>query len=490
MMTEVKENERLKFLIDGDWIVSSSQEAKESFDPGKGESIAAVPFATSEEVELAVSSSDRAFERWAKVPITERIKYLFEMRDVLYKHFEHLASLNTRNHGKTIRESRGDLKRAIENVDTAIGVAYTAFKGENLEQIADGIDEFMTREPLGTFAIICPFNFPIMIPFWFIPYALILGATMVVKPSEIDPLPTVEAIRVIQEETHLPPGIINVVHGGKEVVESLIANRAVKGVTFVGSTPVAKHVFELAGRHGKRALVNGGAKNSLVVMPDADLNNCVPSIISSSFGNAGQRCLAGSNVVTVGGAHDVIVQKLSEAARVIKVGYGQREETDMGPVVTSIARDRILKYIETGIDEKAKVLVDGRRVSKLEYPGGFYLGPTIFEDVSKEMRIAREEIFGPVLSIVSTENIDEAIDFINRGTDFGNMASIYTSSGANAQRFRKEANIGNIGINIGVAAPSAFFPFGGRRDSFFGVAHAQIDTLDFFTDKKVTIMRW
>lgn len=481
---------RLKFLIDGKWRESSSEQAKDTFDPGMGSPISSVPFATNEEVETASSSSDAAFEKWAKTPITDRIKYLFEIRDVLYRHFEELAMWNTRNHGKTIQESRGDMRRAIENVDTAIGVAYTASKGENLEQIAEGIDEFMTREPLGTFAIVCPFNFPIMIPFWFIPYALILGDTIVVKPSEIDPLPTVEAIRLIQEETHLPPGIINVIHGGKEVVESLIANQAVKGVTFVGSTPVAKQVFKLAGEHGKRALVNGGAKNSLVVMPDADLANCVPSIISSSFGNAGQRCLAGSNLVAVGAIREKIVTKLSDAARAIKVGYGASEKTDMGPVISSLARNRVMKYIETGLNENAKILVDGRGLANLEYPNGFYLGPTIFENVSMEMKIAKEEIFGPVLGILSAESIREAIDFINKGTDFGNMASIYTTSGNAARRFRREVNAGNIGINIGVAAPSAFFPFGGRRNSFFGVAHAQIDTLDFFTDKKVTLAKW
>jgi malonate-semialdehyde dehydrogenase (acetylating)/methylmalonate-semialdehyde dehydrogenase len=480
----------LKLLLGGEWSESESEDKRDFFDPAVGSVIGRVPFSTKEEVNLAVESAERAFESWKALPITDRARFLFKMKEVLEANAEELAMLNTRNHGKTLEESRGDVKRTIENVDVAISIAHTLAKGTQLDQISPGIDEEMTKEPIGVFAIICPFNFPVMIPFWFLPYAIVLGDTVVVKPSEITPLPMQRVASLIQDQVKLPPGVFNLVHGGSEVVESLIANESTKGVTFVGSSPVARKVYRLAGEHGKRAIANGGAKNSIVVMPDADIDLTVPSIISSFFGNSGQRCLAGANLLLVGEAKERVLGKFANVASRLKIGPGVKPDTQMGPVVSAAAKERILKYVQYGLDEGANIMKDGRATTVAEFPGGFYLGATIFEGVAPDMKIAKDEIFGPVASTLDLEDLDSAIDMINMGTDFGNMASIFTSNGRAAREFRRGIRAGNIGVNIGVAAPSANFPFGGMKGSFFGVLHPQIDTVDFFTDRKITITRW
>ena len=480
----------LKILVNGEWKESKSGESHPSYDPSTGGVIAHVPYVSKEEVHEAVSSAQQAFTKWSNMPITERVKYLFRLKDAFERHHEDLSRINSQNHGKTIVESRGDVRRAIDNIESAIGVAYTLSKGETMDQIANDVDESLVKEPLGPFGIICPFNFPLMIPFWFIPYALVLGDTLVVKPSEITPVPMDIATKIIQEEVKFPPGVLNIIHGGRESSEALISHEDVQGVAFVGSTPVAKAVYKLAGEHGKRALVNGGAKNPIVVMPDADLNTTIPAVVSSFFGNAGQRCLAGANLVTIGDVHDKVLSKFINASSELKIGSAMDERTDMGPVVSRSAKERISTNIVQGIEDGAKPVVDGRSVKIVDYPEGFYLGPTIFDDVTGDMRLSRNEIFGPVASTISEDNLDDAIDFINSNTKFGNMASIFTSSGRSAREFRRRVNAGNIGINIGVAAPAGNFPFGGRRESFYGILHAQIDTVEFFTDKKITISRW
>lgn len=480
----------LQLLISGKWHPSESQDLHPVFNPAEGHVIARVPFSTKEEVTRAVDSADEAFTSWGSLPITDRIQFLFRMKAVLELHAKELAILNTENHGKTLEESRGDIRRTIENVESAISIAYTLSKGTSLDQISPGIDETMVKEPLGVFAIVCPFNFPIMIPFWFLPYAVVLGDTVVVKPSEITPVPMQKVATLILDEVELPPGVINVVHGGAEVVETLISAKATRGVTFVGSTPVARRVYSLAGENGKRAIVNGGAKNSIVVMPDADLDRSIPSIVSSFFGNTGQRCLAGANMVVVASGGDQLLDKFSRAASALRIGNGLSPETEMGPMVTMSAKERVRNYVQKGIDEGGKLIVDGRHAKVEEFPEGFYLGSTIFDDVSPSMSIAQDEVFGPLASVLHVETLDDALDLVNRGTNYGNMASVFTSSGKVAREFRRRANAGNIGINIGVAAPSAFFPFGGMRDSFFGVVHPQADTVDFFTDRKVVLSRW
>ncbi|MHB1909141.1 MAG: aldehyde dehydrogenase family protein [Nitrososphaerales archaeon] len=479
----------LEQFVDGRFRPSSSKELHDIFNPSKGTVLAKIPYATQEETNEAIENAAIAFETWKNVPITERVKYIFKLKECFERHFEELAIANSENHGKTIVESRGDIRRAIDNIDSAISVAYTLAKGENLDQIAEGIDEFLVKEPLGVFGIICPFNFPVMIPFWFIPYAIVLGDTLVVKPSEITPLPMDLVARLVSKEVGFPHGVLNIVYGGREVSQDLIKNKDVQGVAFVGSTPVAKEIYKLAGEYGKRSLVNGGAKNSIVVLPDAELGNSIPSIISSFFGNAGQRCLAGSNLVSIGKVHDEVLSKFKSAALSLKVGPALQKTTEMGPVVSKSAKQRITKDILEGQEEGGKMILDGTNATVTGYEEGYYLRPTILE-LDEGMKSVRKEIFGPVAGLLSFESLDDAINFINKSTFYGNMASIFTTNGRNAREFRRRVNAGNIGINIGVASAAANFPFGGRRDSFYGTLHAQIDTVDFFTDKKVIISKW
>ena len=481
---------KLALLIDGNWSESEAEETRELFDPAEGVAIGRVPFSTREEVDSAADAADRAFESWREETVGDRAQYLFKLKAVMEAHSEELAELNTLNHGKTLAESRGDVKRTIENVDAAISVAYTLAKGSNIDQVSRGVDTQVTKEPLGVFAIVCPFNFPLMIPFWFLPYAIVLGDTVVVNPSDLTPVPMQRVAELVRDEVKLPPGVFNMVHGGADVVENLIRHRSVKGVTFVGSTPVARAVYRQAGDAGKRAIANGGAKNSIVVTGEAELSSTVPAVISSFFGNTGQRCLAGANLVAVGKVEKTLTEKFSAAAKSLKVGSGFTPDSEMGPVVSGKAKERIESFIARGESEGAKMTVDGRGVKVSGHPGGFYLGATVFEGVSPEMSLAKDEIFGPVASGLHAQSLDEAIEWINRGTAFGNAASIFTSSGKEAREFRRRAKAGNIGINIGVAAPSAYFPFGGMRESFFGILHPQIDAVDFFTDRKMTISRW
>jgi len=480
----------LRLLVGGKWVISETADLRDIFNPTDGKAIARIPYSTRDEVGSATKAAAEAFEPWRESTVGDRVQYLFRLKQVMEGHAEELATLNTLNHGKTLAESRGDVRRTIENVESAISVAYSLSKGSNLDQVSKGVDEQATKEPLGVFAIICPFNFPLMIPFWFLPYAIVLGDTVVVKPSDLTPVPMQRMAELIMEEVKLPPGVFNMVHGGAEVVESLIRDNEVKGVTFVGSTPVARTVYRIAGEAGKRAIANGGAKNCIVVTNEAELDSAIPPITSSFFGNTGQRCLAGANLIAVGSIKDELLDKFTRSARALKVGNGLSPQTEMGPVVSKKAKERIESYIQKGVEEGATVASDGRGVLVSDFPDGYYLGATIFDDVSPEMAIAKEEIFGPVASTIHLDSLDAAIEVINKGTKFGNMASIFTTSGREARDFRRRVRAGNVGINIGVAAPSAYFPFGGMRESFFGVLHPQVDSVDFFTDRKITISRW
>jgi malonate-semialdehyde dehydrogenase (acetylating)/methylmalonate-semialdehyde dehydrogenase len=461
---------RLELLIDGEWMKSGSEESLPVMNPATGKQISTVPFALKEEVNRAVLASQAAFEKWKEVPLSERVQYLFRMKNVLEAHLEDLARINTQNHGKTVTESRGDIRRTIDNVEAAISASFTLLKGDRLDQVSEGIDEETVKEPLGVFGVICPFNFPIMVPFWYLPYAVVLGCTVVVKPSEVTPLPMAYVAELLQNEVKLPPGVLSLVHGSKETVESLIAHPLVRGVTFVGSTNVGRYVYKLAGDYGKRAIVQAGAKNSILVMPDANLPFTVESCVSSFFGNSGQRCLAGANLMVTGDVRKELTERMMKRASSLKLGYGLDESTEMGPMVSKNAKARVASYIERGASDGADLVLDGRGVRVNDY--------------------AREEIFGPVAAIAQVSSLDEAIDIINANTNFGNAASIFTSSGRSAREFRRRVQAGNIGINVGVVAPMAYFPFGGMRDSFFGVLHGQIDSVDFFTDRKVVVSRW
>ncbi len=480
---------RLKLYINGTWVDSKSSYTQPVMNPAKDEVIAETPFATMDEVNKAVKAAVEAFEKWKETPITTRVQYIYRLKQIMEDHFEEISRITTQNHGKIIDEARGESRRLIENIETACAIAYTLAKGEHIDQVASEIDETLIREPLGVFAVIGPFNFPALAPFWFIPQALVLGCTLVVKPSEITPLPMMWCFKAL-DELELPPGVVNLVYGSREVSEALIRHPDIQGIAFVGSTPTGKYVYRLAGEYGKRAIVQAGAKNYIVVMPDTDLDKIIPALLTSFFGNTGQRCLSGSNLVAVGEVYESLKRKFVEAASRLKLGYGLDESVEMGPIVSMNAKNRVINYIEKGISEGAKLILDGRNAYVAEYPKGYFIGPTIFDDVTPDMIIARDEIFGPVANIIRVDRLNEAIEMINTKTSYGNAACIFTSSGREAREFRRRVKCGNIGINVGIAAPMAFFPFGGWRESFFGILHGQIDCVDFFTDKKIVIARW
>ena len=489
LLSEVKKSYgRLKLFIDGTWLDSTSTHWEPVMNPAKDEVIAEVPFTPREEVDRAVEAAARAFERWKEFPIPSRVQYLYRLKQRLEEHLEELSRITTQNHGKIIDESRGEMRRLIENVESACAVAYTLTKGEHLDIVAPGIDETLVREPLGPFAILGPFNFPTLAPFWFIPYALALGCTLVVKPSEICPVPMQWTFNVM-EEIGLPSGVVNLVHGGRETSEALITHLDVKGVAFVGSTATGKSVYRLAGEHGKRAIAQAGAKNFLVVMPDADIDAIMPALMSSFYGNTGQRCLSGANLVAVGDIYETLKSRFVKASSKIRLGYGLDESAEMGPVTTRKAKERILGFIERGVADGARLLLDGRDGKADGYPNGYFLGATVFEDVTTDMEIAKEEIFGPVACVMNVKNLEDVIEMINRGR-YGNAACIFTSSGRSAREFRRKVNAGNIGINVGIPAPMGFFPFAGWKESFFGILHGQMDCVDFFTDKKIIVARW
>lgn len=489
-LPEVQRNYgRLKLFIDGKWVASQSAYVQPVMNPAKDEAIAEVPFATKEEVGKAIESAQATFGKWSELPATARVGYVFKLRQKLDEFFEDISRITTQNHGKIIDEARGETRRLVENVEVGCSVAYTLAKGEHLDQIASGMDETLVCEPLGSFAVVGPFNFPSLAPFWFIPIAIAVGCTLVVKPSEITPLAMQWCMKAI-EEAGIPPGVINMVHGSKEVNEALITHRDIRGVSFVGSTPVAKSVYRLAGEYGKRALCNGGAKNCIVVMQDADLDRTIPALLPSFYGNTGQRCLSGANLVAVGDVYEPLKRRFVEASSKLKLGYGLDESVEMGPLVSQKAKQRVVGYIQKGVDEGAKLVLDGRAGRVEAYPKGYFLGASVFDQVTPDMTIAKDEIFGPVACILRAETLDDCVEMINTKTDYGNEACIFTRSGKNAREFRRRVLAGNIGINIGIAAPMGFFPFAGFRDSFFGVLHGQIDCVDFFTDKKVVASRW
>ncbi|MCX6096677.1 MAG: CoA-acylating methylmalonate-semialdehyde dehydrogenase [Candidatus Bipolaricaulota bacterium] len=480
--------ETLKNYIGGKWTASDAKRALDVRNPATGEAIARVPLSTAGEVRSAVAAAKAAFPAWRETPPLVRARYMFRLKALLEEHFEDLARTVTAEHGKIIDEARGEVRRAIENVEVAAGVP-SLMMGYNAEDIAVGIDEDCVFQPIGVFACVAPFNFPAMVPFWFLPYAVACGDTYVVKPSEVCPMSQSRLFELL-DAADLPPGVVNLVNGDKEAVDALLADPDVAGVSFVGSTPVGRYIYATAAAHGKRAQCQAGAKNALVVMPDAVIDRTVAAILTSAYGTAGQRCLAGSLVVAVGDVYEPLKAELVRAASRIKVGDGLDESTQMGPVVSKKSLDRILSYIEKGLAEGARLLLDGRKVKVEGYPNGYFVGPTLFDCVRPEMTIAREEIFGPVLGIVRVDTFDEAVATIE-ALPYGNAASLFTSSGKWAREFRYCVPCGNVGINVGIAAPIASFPFAGMKDSFFGDLHGQgRDAIQFFTDRKVVITRW
>src|SRR6266568_4411104 len=479
---------KVRNFIDGVWQDSAASDWQDVTNPATGEVLARVPLSDSVEVGKAIDAAAAAYPAWRRTPPEDRIQPLFKLKALLEDHQTELARLITQENGKTFTEAKAELRRAIENVEVACGIPMM-MQGYNLEDVAHGIDETMIRQPLGVVAAITPFNFPGMIPFWFLPYAIACGNTLVLKPSERVPLTMRHAFELLAE-TGLPKGVVNLVNGGKAAVDALLDHPKIRAISFVGSTPVAKYVYARAGANGKRAQCQGGAKNHVIVLPDADMNMATQIISDSAFGCAGQRCLAVSVAVTVGEAQTSFRDAITEAAASLRVGNGLDEGVQMGPVITPQSKSRVESLIGVGEKQGAKVLLDGRNARIPKHEAGNFVKPTVLDGVSTNSDLADTEIFGPVLSLVHASDMDEALAFLERSA-YGNQASLFTSSGAAARRFRYEAPAGNIGINIGVAAPMAYFPFSGWKDSFFGVQHGQgRDAVEFYTEKKVVVERW
>jgi malonate-semialdehyde dehydrogenase (acetylating)/methylmalonate-semialdehyde dehydrogenase len=474
--------------IGGNWAPSSAANCLDVLNPATGELLGKVPLSTAGEMNKAIESAAAALPGWRQTPPTDRVQYLFKLKNLLEEQFEPLARGITMECGKTLEEARGEMRRLIENVEMACGIPLM-MQGYNSEDIAPGIDEIMIRQPVGVCACIAPFNFPGMVPFWFLPYAIACGNTYVVKPSERVPLTLQRIFRLI-EQTGIPAGVLNLVNGSREVVDAILDHPEVHAVSFVGSTPVAKYVYSRAAAAGKRAGCQGGAKNPIVILPDADMETATRIIADSLFGCAGQRCLAASLIFTVGEATETFTDRLAQAASDRVVGYGLDRGVQMGPVVTPQSRERIESLITRAAKEGAKILIDGRGAIIKGYEKGNFIRPTVITDVAATSELVRTEVFGPVAGMVRFNTLDDAIAQVNTGS-YGNMACIFTSSGAAARKFRYEALAGNIGVNLGIAAPMAFFPFTGWRESFFGDLHGQgMDAVEFFTQKKVVIERW
>jgi malonate-semialdehyde dehydrogenase (acetylating) / methylmalonate-semialdehyde dehydrogenase len=474
--------------INGRWAESRTGEWIDVTNPATGETIAQTPLSDAAEVDAAVEAAAAAFPEWRRTPPEDRIQPLFKLKQLLEDHVDELSRIITQENGKTFTEAKAEFRRAIENVEVACGTPMM-MQGYNLEDVARGIDEMMIRQPLGVVAAIVPFNFPGMIPFWFLPYAIATGNTFVLKPSERVPL-TMRRTFELLDQTGLPKGVVNLVNGGKAVVNALLDHPKVRAISFVGSTPVAKYVYARAGANGKRAQCQGGAKNHVIVLPDADMQMATQIINDSAFGCAGQRCLAVSVAVTIGDAQKTFRDSITEAAASLRVGNGLDQGVQMGPVISPQSKSRVESLIAMGEKQGAKVLLDGRNSKIPKYESGNFVKPTILDNVPATSELADTEIFGPVLSLIHANDMDEALAFLER-SPYGNQASLFTSSGAAARRFRYEAPAGNIGINIGVAAPMAYFPFSGWKDSFFGILHGQgRDSIEFYTEEKVVIERW
>ena len=473
---------RLGNYFGGDWHSSTASEFLPIVDPATGEVLAEVPLSPASDVTAAIEAADAAFPEWRRTPPEDRIQYLFKLKNLLEDNLDGLARTISLENGKTLGEARAELRRGIENVEVACGIPML-MQGFNLEDVARGIDEMMVRQPLGVVAAITPFNFPAMIPLWFLPYAIACGNPFILKPSEKVPR-TMNHLFELMEELHLPAGVLNLVQGGRQAVDTLLTHPRVRAISFVGSTPVAKYIYSEGARHGKRVQCQGGAKNHVVIMPDAEMVSTTQVVVDSAFGCAGQRCLAVSVAVAVGEAAGAFRESIASAAGKLRVGAGIDDGVQMGPLINPQSKQRVERLIAQGVDEGATPVLDGRGMK------GNFVKPTILDGLPSSSQLMDTEIFGPVLSLTHAESLEDAIAVLSRSA-YGNAASIFTTSGAAARKFRYEVQAGNIGVNIGVAAPMAYFPFSGWKDSFLGVLHGQgRDAVEFYTEKKVVIERW
>jgi len=453
-----------------------------------GQVVRTVPFANDDDVDHAVESARAAFPAWRATTPLRRARILMRFRDLLAQHTDEIAATITEEHGKTLPDAAGSVQRGLEVVEFATGIPHL-LKGEHAEDVGTGIDSHSVQQPIGVCAGITPFNFPIMCPMWMIPVALACGNTFVLKPSEKDPSASMLVARLLTE-AGLPDGVLNIVHGDKQAVNALLTHDGIAAVSFVGSTPIARHVYETASAHGKRVQALGGAKNHAVVLPDADLDSAADALIGAAYGSAGERCMAISAVVAVGAAGDAIVARLRDKVAALHVGPGDREGVDLGPLITQAHLDRVRGYVDAGEREGAELVVDGRGVRVEGHEGGYFLGPTLFDKVTRDMSIYRDEIFGPVLVVVRADSDEAAIDLVNQ-SPYGNGTAVFTQSGAAARRFANEIQVGMVGINVPIPVPMAFFSFGGWKNSLFGDLHMHgPDGVRFYTRTKVVTTRW
>jgi len=473
------------FYINGVWEQPAGRTQGTITNPANGAVLASVPYATEADVDCAVRAAQAAFLKWREVPVVDRVQVLYRYKTLLDQHAAEVAAILTRENGKTTDDAKAEVRRMIQMVEVACGMP-SLMMGDSLNDVAHGIDCKTIRQPIGVCVGITPFNFPAMVPMWMHPFAIACGNSFILKPSEKVPLTPTRAVELLHD-AGLPAGVLNLLHGGKESVDALLRHPLVKAVSFVGSTPVARYIYTTAAAQGKRVQALGGAKNHLVVMADADMEKTVEAIIGSAFGAAGERCLAGSVLVPVGEAAGPLLELLVKRTKALAVGDGSKPGVEMGPLVTSDHCERVDGYIGKGLEEGATPLVNGR---DFKAGGGYFLGPTIFDHVTPDMTIAREEIFGPVLSVIRVPSLDDAIDLVNR-SPFGNATAIFTGSGKSAREYSSRCEVGMVGVNVGVAAPTAFFPFAGWKNSFFGDLHAHgKDAVAFYTEQKVIMSRW
>ncbi len=489
-LPEVKKHYgKLKLLIDGEWVDSESTQIHENPNPATGEIIAEFPTATKNEARQAVEAAQRGFEAMKRIPLRERAKMLFDMRQKFEEHFDELTRVLTQDHGRTIKESVGSVRRVIENIESACSAAYgLVARNEHLDELANGIDMWLTWEPVGPFLIVTPGNIPMHAWSSFVPYAFAAGCSVVVSPSRQDPV-AAEYISRVTLEAGWPKGALNMIHGGREINKYILEQPEIQGLGFIGSTRAGWDLFKLCGQLGKNSSINGNGKNTVVIMPDADPKTVVPYVRQGCFGMTGQRCLGSDNVVVIGDIYDEFKQRFADEARNMKLGYGLDQSTDLGPYCTASGRDKVAAWVERGLAQGATMVHDGRILGP-QLSKGFFMGPTIIENVNPDMDIAKEEAFGAVAGLIRADNLDQVIEWINARTDLGHSACIMTESGRNARKFAREVIVGNVGINVGVPQPYAFFPLGSKRKSFFGGAKSRMASMRLFLDEKTVTARW
>ena len=480
---------KLKLLIGGEWVDSESSIVNECVNPATGKTIATFPTATKKEARAAVDAAQEGFKALGKIALRERAKMLFDMRQKFEEHFEELSRVLTQDHGRTIGESRGSVRRSIENIESACSAAYgMAARNEHIDNLANGIDMWLTWEPLGPFLIVTPSNIPIHAWSSFVPYALAAGCPVVISPSRQDPV-AAEYVSKVALSAGWPEGAINVIHGGREINQYILEQPEIQGLGFIGSTSAGWDLFKMCGRLGKNSSINGNGKNTVVVMPDADLDTIIPFLRQGCFGMTGQRCLGSDNVVVVGNIYDDFKERFVAEAKRMKMGYGLNEETTMGPYCTAGYRDNVAGWVEKALSEGATMVHDGR-ILPPELAKGYFMGPTILENVHPDMEAAKEEAFGAVAGLIRAGSLEEVIESINTKTDLGHSACIMTESGRTARKFAREVNVGNVGINVGVPQPYAFFPLGSKRKSFMGGAKTRMASMRLFLDEKTVTARW